>query len=111
VNLDLKCYRKRLFYYYLYRYKNLYLQLCKTLFIEFLDFFLFVDIDFCVFYLIRSKTMSRERDGSGDRNNNKSSRHHDYIVKLRGISNSINKDDIKKFLYRKLNFIICLNFI
>jgi hypothetical protein len=55
--------------------------------------------------------MSRERDGSGDRNNNKSSRHHDYIVKLRGISNSINKDDIKKFLYRKLNFIICLNFI
>jgi len=55
--------------------------------------------------------MSRERDGSDDRNNNKSSRHHDYLVKLRGMSCSSNKDDIKKFLYRKLIFIIRSNFI
>lgn len=48
--------------------------------------------------------MSRERDDSDDRNNNnnnKLSHHHDYLVKLRGISSSTNKDDIKKFLYRK----------
>jgi hypothetical protein len=51
--------------------------------------------------------MSQERDGSDDRNNNKSSRHHhDYLIKLRGIPSSLNKDDIKKFLYRKLSFII-----
>ena len=45
--------------------------------------------------------MSRERDGSEDRGNNKASRHHDYLVKLRGISPSSKKDGIKKFLYRK----------
>jgi hypothetical protein len=55
--------------------------------------------------------MSRERDGSDDRSNNKSSRHHDYLVKLRGISSSSNKDDIKKFLYRKWHFNLNLNFI
>ncbi len=55
--------------------------------------------------------MSRERDGSDDRSNNRSSRHHDYLVKLRGISPSSNKDDIKKFLYRKLTFNISSNFI
>jgi hypothetical protein len=54
--------------------------------------------------------MSRERDGSDDRNNNKLSRHHDYLIKLRGISSSSNKDDIKKFLSRKLSFIINSNF-
>ncbi len=50
--------------------------------------------------------MSRERDGSDDRNNNnnKSSRHHDYLVKLCGFSNSTNKDEIKKFLYRKFYY-------
>lgn len=45
--------------------------------------------------------MSRERDGSEERNSNnndKSSRHYEYIVKLTGISSSSNKDDIKKFL-------------
>jgi hypothetical protein len=56
--------------------------------------------------------MSRERDGSDDRNNNnKSSRNHDYLVKLCGVFHSSNKDDIKKFLYRKLIFIIRSNFI
>jgi hypothetical protein len=55
--------------------------------------------------------MSRERDESDDRNNNKSSRHHDYLVKLCGVFHSSNKDDIKKFLYRKLIFIIRSNFI
>ncbi|CAF2747899.1 unnamed protein product [Rotaria sp. Silwood2] len=43
--------------------------------------------------------MSQERDESDDRSNSKSSRHHDYLVKLHGISCSSNKDDIKKFLY------------
>lgn len=46
--------------------------------------------------------MSRERDGSDDRNNNKPLRHHEYLVKIRGISNSTSKDEIKNFLYRKL---------
>ncbi len=55
--------------------------------------------------------MSREPDGSDDRNNNKSSRHHDYLVKLRGISSSSNKEDIKKFLHRKLCFNLNSNFI
>lgn len=47
--------------------------------------------------------MSRDRDGSDDEDTNKSSssRRHDYLVKLRGISPSSNKDAIKKFLHRK----------
>jgi hypothetical protein len=72
---------------------------------------LVVNIDFRVFYLIRSNTMSRERDGSDDRSNGKSSRHHDYLVKIRGISSLSSKEDIKKFLHRKLGFIISSNFI
>ncbi|UJR23540.1 hypothetical protein I4U23_026529 [Adineta vaga] len=40
--------------------------------------------------------MSLERDRS---NNNRSSRYHDYLIKLRGISCSSTKDDIKKFLH------------
>ena len=48
--------------------------------------------------------MSRERDRQRDRNGSKSSRNHDYLIKLRGISNSTNKDDIqdqRKVLLRK----------
>ena len=45
--------------------------------------------------------MSRERDGSNDRDNNRSSRRHDYLVKLCGITSLSKKDDIKKFLHRK----------
>ncbi|CAF3349584.1 unnamed protein product [Rotaria sp. Silwood1] len=43
--------------------------------------------------------MSQERDGSDERSNSKTSHHHDYLVKIHGISYSSNKDDIKKFLY------------
>lgn len=46
--------------------------------------------------------MSKERDRQDSRNNGKSSRNHDYLIKLRGISNSTNKDEIKDLLYRKL---------
>jgi len=50
--------------------------------------------------------MSRERDGSEERNNTRSSRHSEYIVKLHGVSSSVNKDDIRKFLSRKSCFYI-----
>jgi hypothetical protein len=45
--------------------------------------------------------MSREPDRQRDRNSSKSSRNHDYLIKLRGIPYSSNKDSIKKFLHRK----------
>ncbi len=47
--------------------------------------------------------MSRERD----RNNSRSSRNnHDYLIKLRGFPLSTNKDELKKFLHRKLDLLI-----
>jgi hypothetical protein len=45
--------------------------------------------------------MSRERDRQRDRTSTKSSKNHDFLIKLYGISASSNKDDIRKFLYRK----------
>lgn len=50
--------------------------------------------------------MSREKSQKDNRNDSKSSRNHNYLIKLRGISNSLIKDDIKKFLHRKLTCVI-----
>ncbi len=51
--------------------------------------------------------MSQERDRQRDRNSSRSSRNHEYLIKLRGIPYTSNKDDIKKFLHRK--FISLIN--
>ena len=40
---------------------------------------------------------------SRERNDSESSDQHDYLVKLRGIPPSTSKEDIRKFLHRKLD--------
>ena len=43
--------------------------------------------------------MSQERD----RHSSRSSSHHEFLIKLRGIPYKSTKDDVKKFLQRKVN--------